>query len=140
MENHVENIVRKISKDIEVIRQMKAFVTKATLITVYKAKILLPFDYRSLVWGNCSNYLLEKLHKTQNRGARIITGRPYETRSIDVLSELNWQPLKDCWINNKSIFMNKIRNNLLPESMTNMFNVSNNVKYNLRSNDGDYLL
>ena len=48
--------------------------------------------------------------------------------------------MKDRWIKNKSTFMYKIRNNLLPEGITNMFNVSNNVRYNLRSDDRDYLL
>ena len=48
----------------------------------------------SLVWDECADYLLTKLQKLQNRAARVMTGSSYETNSEDILSELNWQPLK----------------------------------------------
>ena len=70
------------------------------------AIVLSHFDYCSLVWDNCSDYLLNKLQKLQNRAARVITGRTYETRSKDVLKELNWQPLKG--MSNKKFISNFI--------------------------------
>ena len=65
----------------------------------------------------------------QNRAARVITGRPYDISSSNVLRELNWQPLADRREQNKVKFMFKIRNNELSECMVNMFNVANNTKY-----------
>ena len=65
----------------------------------------------------------------QNRASRIITGRSYETRSSDLLQELNWQTLKE----QKTIFMFKIRNRNVPENMANMFEISNNERYNISS-------
>ena len=55
---HVNNIVSKVSKGIGMIRRMKAFVPQATLISVYNAIVLPYFDYCSLVWDTCNNYLL----------------------------------------------------------------------------------
>ena len=72
---------------------MKNLVPKTTLTKVYNAIILPHFDYCSLVWDN--DYLIDKLQKLQNRAARVITGKTYETRSLDVLKELDWQPLKE---------------------------------------------
>ena len=118
---------------------MKAFVPKSTLITI-KALILPHFDYCSLVWDNCSKYLLDKLQKMQNRAARVITGRPYDISSSTALRELNWQPLANLREQNKAKFMYKMRNNELSEFMTNMFNVTNNTNYNLRSNKVDFAL
>ena len=63
----------------------------------------------------------------QNRAARIITGKPYEIRSRDLLRELGWQTLNDCFTDN-------VKNKEVPENMANMFSLSNNETYQLRSN------
>ena len=55
------------------LRRIKKIVPKTTLIKVYNAIILPHFDYYSLVWDNCSDYLIDKLQKFQNRAARVIT-------------------------------------------------------------------
>ena len=57
---------------------MKEYVPISTLIKVYNAIILSHFDYCSLVWDECADYLLTKLQKLQNRAARVITGSSYE--------------------------------------------------------------
>jgi hypothetical protein len=48
-----------------------------------------------MVWGNCGEYLRGKLQKLQNRAARVITGDPYEIRSIDILKKLEWKTLSE---------------------------------------------
>ena len=72
------------------IRRMKDFVPQMKLISVYNAIILPHFDYCSLVWDTCSNYLLQKLQKMQNRAARVNTGKSYEVRSDDILIGNRW--------------------------------------------------
>ena len=105
------------------LRRIKKIVPKTTLIKVYNAIILPHFDYCSLVWDNCSDYLIDKLQKLQNRAACVITSKTYETRSCDALKELQWQPLKER-------LMHKIRNNKLPISTKNMFDIKTNLRYN----------
>ena len=92
------------------------------------------------MWDNCSNYLLDKLQKMQNRAARVITGKPYEVRSAEILKELGWQPLVDRRKQKKNIFMYKIKNNNHSECMTTMFNTSKNKNYNHRNNDVDFAI
>ena len=106
---HLDSIVTKVSNGIGMIRRMKAFVPQMTLISVYNANILPHFDYCSLVWDTCSNNLLGKLQKMQNRAARVITGKSYEVRSDDILRELSWQPLVERRNDNKAVFMYKIK-------------------------------
>ena len=77
------------------LRRMKPFVPKDFLILTYKALGHPYFDYCSLVWDNCSDYLLDDLQKIQNKSARIITGKSYEVRSIDLLNDLNWKTPKE---------------------------------------------
>ena len=94
---------------------------KYALVNTYDALILPHFDYCSLVWHNCSDYRLDKVQEMQNRAARIVTGRPYKVRSNDVLKELNWLSLKERRVYQKSIFVDKVRHNIYPESITSVF-------------------
>ncbi|XP_028394523.1 uncharacterized protein LOC114518722 [Dendronephthya gigantea] len=122
-EKQIENIQTKISKGIGTLRKMRKLVPKTTLTKVYNAIILPHFDYCSLVWDNCSDYLIDELQKLQNRATCVITGKTYETRSRDVLKELHWQPLKERFKRKKSIFTHKIRNDKMPSTTTNMFDI-----------------
>ena len=138
--DQIQSIVSKSSKGIGMIRRIKKFVPQSTLLKVYNAIVLSHFDYCSLVWDNCSDYLLNKLQKLQNRAARVITGRTYETRSKDVLKELNWQPLSERLNRNKCIFMHKIKNNVMPQSVIEMFKIKENQVYQLCSNNINFSL
>ena len=125
--NHqIQNIVTKASKGIGMMRRIKQFVPKSTLVKIYNAIVLSHFDYCSLVWDNCCDYLKNRLQKLQNRAARIITGKTYEVSSEDVLKELDWQPLNQRYKTNKSIFVLRIRNEKMPSSICNMFKIKIN--------------
>ena len=133
--NHqIQNTVTKASKGIGMMRRIKQFVPKSTLVKIYNAIVLSHFDYCSLVWDNCCDYLKNRLQKLQNRAARIITGKTYEVSSEDVLKELDWQPLNQRYKNNKLIFMHT----KMPPSISNMFKIRTNDRYDLRSNNNNY--
>ena len=131
--NHVDATIAKVSKGIGMLRRMKPYVPKYTLMHVYNALIMPYFDYCSLVWDICSNYLIENLKKLQNRAARIISGKTY-IRSCEILADLGWQPLAERMKFKKAMFMYNIKHNNLNEPMKNMFEISNNELHNLQSN------
>ena len=91
--NQIESIITKVSRGIGMLRRIKKYVPKSISEKVYKAIVLPHFDYCSFVWDNCSVYLQAKLQKMPNRTARVITGKPYDTRISDMLNMLHWQPL-----------------------------------------------
>ena len=94
--NHVDTTIAKVPKGIGMLRQMKPYVPKFTLMHVYNALILPHFDYCSFVCDTCSNYLIENLQKLQNRAARVISGKSYEIRSCEILSDLaGWRSLAE---------------------------------------------
>ena len=132
--NHVDATIAKVSKGIGMLRRMKPYVPKFTLMHVYNALIMPHFDYCSLVWDTCSNYLIENLQKLQNRAARVISGKSYEIRSCEILSELGWRPLAERMKFKKTTFMYNVKNNNLNEPMTDIFEVSNSEFHNLRRN------
>jgi hypothetical protein len=97
----IDNISKKVSKGIGMLRRAKSFVSFETLKYIYQALVQPSFDYCSMVgklwgnwvlhWGNCGEGSKEKLQRLQNRAARVTTGDTYEIRSTDILKKLNWQ-------------------------------------------------
>ena len=92
-EEQIDNISKKVSRGIGVLRRAKLFVKYDTLQLLYNSLVQPYFEYCSVVWGNCRDSLKEKLQKPQNRAARVITGGSYDTRLKDILQKLNWENL-----------------------------------------------
>ena len=57
----IDNISKKVSKGIVMLRRAKPFVSTETLIYIYQTLIQPNFDYCSMVWGNCG-----EVHKLQS--------------------------------------------------------------------------
>ena len=77
----IDNISKKVSKGIGMLRRAKPFVSIETLTYIYQVLVQPSFDYCSMVWGNCGEGSKEKLQRLQNRAARVITGDTYEIRT-----------------------------------------------------------
>ena len=139
-DGQLENIQIKVSRGIGMLQRMSKVLPTTAVRKVCNAIILPHFDYCSLVWDNCSDYLIDKLQKLQNSAASVITGRSYETRSRDVLKELHWQPLKERFEHKKLFFMHKIRNNKFSNTILDMFDLKTNSRYNLRRSNRHFIL
>ena len=63
----------------------------------------------------------------------------YEIRSRDLLGELNWPNLKERRSYQKAIFMFKVKNEQVPQSVVELFSVTNNENHELRSNNKNFL-
>ena len=120
------------------VKTHETFCPRSILITIYKSLILPYLNYCCLVWDNCSNYLLDNLQKIQNKAARIITGESYEIRSSDLLRKLNWPILKERRPHQKAMFMFKVKNEQVAQSVAELFSVTNNENHELRSNNKNY--
>ena len=101
--NHVDATIAKDSKGIGMLRRIKPYVLKCTLMHAYNALVMPYFAYRS-VWDTCSNYLIENLQKLQKRAESVISGKTYETRSREILSDLGWWLLVERMEFQKSLF------------------------------------
>ena len=92
------------------------------------------FDYCSLVWGNFNQTMKEKIHRLQNRGARIITGDTYNVRSKYILTKLGWKNFDERRILQTVPHITKLHHKKCPEGINEMFKFSKNEKYQLRNN------
>ena len=131
---HVEEISKKISADLLVLKRISPTTPFETKQIMYKALTLPYFDYCSCVWGYIGIGSTEKLQQLQNRAARIVTLSNYETRPKDLLDDLGWEVLVDRRIRKLAILMYKITHDISLPCLRNIFqNVSDVHSYDLRN-------
>ena len=75
--------------------------------------------YTSVVWGNCSSTLKDKLVKLQKRAARVILDCHVYTLSSELFKELNWQTFPERVTYQSAILMYRIINNICPDYLKN---------------------
>ena len=73
------------------------------------------FDYCSVVWGNCNNTLANKLHKLQNRAARILTSSSYDANADDLIARLGCNKLDVQQKFKTAVLVYKSLNGLAPD-------------------------
>ena len=91
------------------------------------------------MWDNCSQTIKNKLEKLHNKAARIITGDSYEIRSDAVRSKLGWVTLQERR-DKMSKLMKQIVDKKSIDYLQELFTISSNSVYSLRSNNCSLLL
>ena len=74
--DHIDYICGKISKNINIMVNLKYYVSKATLISVYYSFIYPYLTYACTLWGNNYNAPLSQIVKLQNKAVRVINDVP----------------------------------------------------------------
>ena len=131
--NQIDNISKKASKGIAILRRAKKFISQPSLLTMYQSLVQPYFDYCSLMWGNCNQTCKDKLQKLHNRAARVITGSTYDVRSCEILFKLSWETLDERREKQMIDIIDKALNHMCPPAITSMFHIANNENYDLRS-------
>ena len=75
--SHIDNLIKKISSGIGVIKRIRHLVPYGTLYSIYQAIVRPHFNYYNIVWGNYEIPLQYKLQKLQNIAAHVLTYSNY---------------------------------------------------------------
>ena len=105
---HIEDLCKRICSGIGVLRRIKSLVPKECLLKLYKSLIQPYFDYCSPLWDTCDKTWKDNLQTLQNRAARIIYGANYDTRSKDILKNLQLDSLDVRRKKLKCVFLYKV--------------------------------
>ena len=70
---HIEEISKKMSAGLSVLRRISPTISFVTRQTMYKALIVPYFAYSSCIWGHIGIGLTLKLQQLRNRAAKIVT-------------------------------------------------------------------
>ena len=75
---HVDYISSRITRHIGILKCIRHFIPKESLSLLYHTLIEPYFKYCSIVWGQCSETLKDKLQTLQNKAARAIAKVCYD--------------------------------------------------------------
>ena len=85
---HVEELCKKLSQRIAVLRKIRRFIPIEQRILYYNAMIKQVMLYGSTIWSNCSANNLKRILKLQKRAARVILGADTRLNSVNLFSKL----------------------------------------------------
>ena len=142
-DDHINYISVKIRRNIGILKRMRLTVPRESLVLLYKTLIEPYFRYCNTVWGYCNETLLDKLQVLQNKAARVIKGSKFENTNHPILlKELRWLNVRQLIFVDIAILMYRVANNLAPETISDMYQLANNVhNYNTRyASDGNFYL
>ena len=111
---HVSTVVSKISRAIGCIRRIKQWLPFKVLKNLYFSMILPYIDYCTTSWGSCAKIHKDKIQKLQNKYARLILNKDYETRQHSLLNTMKWQSVEQRIKYQYCVLVFKIQNNLIP--------------------------
>ena len=102
-----------------VMRRIRQYVPKKSLITIYNTMILPHIDYAIIIWSNCSDAALSKVQKLQNAAMRIILGVPFRTHTNDMLKELSFMDVRSRISYATGCMMFKVLHDMTPYYLSN---------------------
>ena len=115
--SHVNKVSNKISKTIGLLNRVKRILPKYSLLTLYNSLILPHFTYGILVWG----YKINLLFKLQKKAIRTICNSKYNSHTEPLFKDLQLLKVQDLLKLNEFKFYYKLKNELLPSYMRQMF-------------------
>jgi len=125
--DHINQMSSSISKRCGIIRRIKHYIPRDTLIMLANALVMPNFDYCSSVWSNCSNELSNSLQILHNRLARIILSADIRTPVNDMMSMLKWNKLNDRWSIQMLVLIFKCIKGIAPDYLSSQFNFMHNM-------------
>lgn len=90
----IDEMLKKMGRAMAAIRYCKIYLPRHLIKQLMEALVLSQLDYCTVIWSNTSECNLNRLQVAQNKAARIVLNCSYRTRVCDMLSMLNWLPVK----------------------------------------------
>ena len=119
--SHVENICKKISRNVGVIYRLKSCLPIKTLLMLYSSLILPYMNYALLSWGNARENVLDDLNILQKRAIRTICNESRLAKTDPLFLENKLLKLDDLYAFQLGQFMFNYNNNLLPSAFKDLF-------------------
>ena len=109
-------ISSKIICGIGILKRIRHFIPRDSLLLLYHTLIEPYFRYCSIIWGQCCETLKDKLQTLQNKAAQTIAKLRYdEANHYELLTEFGCLNVRNLLSLDTAIFVYKEINNLHPE-------------------------
>ena len=135
-DKHIDEIMLKAGRRIDVLSRLMYKVDRKTLETMYISFIRPTIEYADVVWSNISQQKCYQLECVQKRAGRIISGAIRGTSTVEIYSELGWSSLEERRNLHKLLFFHKIVHGNAPTYLTALVpqQVGEFSRYPLRNN------
>ena len=130
---HVDQLCNTVAKNIGILYKLH-FLPQNILKMLYHSLVSPHLNYCSIVWGFTSSKNINRIHRLQKRGMRIVTNSSYLSHSLPLFLKMQILPIPELISLETAIFMYKLNSNLLPCIFNDHFTVNSNIhNYNTRN-------
>ena len=135
LEQPIEVISGTMARNIGILKRIRNFLLQESLLLLYHTLIEPYLRYCSIVWGQCSESLKDRLQTLQNKAARTITRVRYEEADHNILlANFGWLSVRNLIKLDMGIFIYKELNNMHPERTNTIFHKVDHIhSYKTRS-------
>jgi hypothetical protein len=107
--HHIDALCKRLSKIVFALRVLKNVVTHDVLKTVYFAHFQSLIMYGIEIWGQCADYLFNRVFMLQKKAIRILAGVPARSscKDLNLYETLEILPLPALYISQVLIFIKK---------------------------------
>jgi len=135
---HIDNIASSLSKNIALLRRIKAYLPLNIRLLYYKTFFQPMIDYCSIIWGQSSH--IPRIHKLQKIILRLIYDKSKYTSSGPLFEESNVLPIEYRVMFMIATMVYKSLNGLTPAYISDMFKPLSSVfKRTTRNSSKHYL-
>ena len=129
---HLQEKSNKANKGIGIINKVRNFVSRESLLTIYKAFVRPHLDYGDIIYDRPGNATFsEKLESIQYNACLAITGCIRGTSREKMYNELGMESLEDRRYSRRLFFFYKIVKGTAPKYLTGVLPVNRNVRQRL---------
>ena len=119
---HYQNVYKKVSKLLFIMRKLAQFVPKGLLRHLYYAYFHSIVSYGMYLWGNqIKKSLLDNLYRVQKRLIRIINNEPYHAHCMPLFKKSEITTITDILYIENVKLMHKVVNHIAPKPVVNIF-------------------
>ena len=137
---HIQSINMKIRKGIGVLYNLKEFVTQSILKTLYYSFVQPYLDYNIINWSSAPTSNIDCLRVSTKKAVRTILSKNKREHALPFFKELGILPLDELIKFRRASYMWKIKNNLVPRTLTSWFQINESTIINRLNTDIIYVL
>ena len=121
---HLNNVLNKVDKTIDLLHKLQNLLSRSTLITIYKAFVRPHLDYGDILYDQtCNSSLHEKLESIQYNACLALTRATRGSSKEKIYQELCFESLRVRRWHKKYYLFYKVLNNEPPQYLFNLIPV-----------------
>ena len=121
---HINNIKLRLSKGVSILAKIRHYVPNSVLRTLYFTFINSHTNYNLLNWGTAPVANFEKISSKTRKAIRIISFKSQDDDTLPLFKKLSILPLEETLQLKQANFMWKLKNNLIPPSLSSNFRLN----------------